>query len=452
LALARLPDADDDLPRAAALVADDEPTDTVLRQLTSLRRNVPALPIVLFPPARPGIMEILPRVGSVSGTRVVGYWGDRNDGPRLRACLEYLLASAPGAAVLRALHLLLPNGGLRRPLDIARAVIRLPQLGARQCRTPPPSPPSEIAPPLLKIAPRISEDPLRAPHPHAMIAFRSTLGCRMPSAARILLAIRDSRAAAVATAVSTQLGFPPTPLARLPDADDDPPRAAALITDDEPTDAVLRRLSAFRRRAPALPIVLFPPVHEGILEVVQNVGGGSGSNVVGCWGKASDAERLRDCLERLLVSAPGAAVLRALAELLPTGGPRRPLDIARAVLHLRARGERVTVASVAQALGVAPRTLQRRWPTRLPPPHEFFELVTLIYALYVHEWGRAGWERIAHSLGTEPATLRTLRRRWVPAGSTADELGVVVVALAEQVGIGDRRAEDALELLRGTGT
>lgn len=274
----------------------------------------------------------------------------------------------------------------------------------------------------------------------------------MPAAARILLAVREARAAAVAESVCTRLGFNSSALSALPDADDDLPPAAALISGERPTDGVLPRLTALRRAAPALPIVLFPPARPGIMELLPKVGAASGINVVGYWGDTSDGPRLHACLEYLLASAPGAAVLRALGLLLPKGGPRRPIDIARAVIRLRAPGERVNVATVANALGVAPRTLQRRWPAQIFSPHDFFGMITLIYALYTREWGGASWERIAHSLGMEPATLRALRRRWVPVGGEADELGKVVVMLAEQVDIRDRRAEEALESLRRTGT
>jgi len=285
-----------------------------------------------------------------------------------------------------------------------------------------------------------------------MLAFRPTLGCTMPSPARILLAIRDFRAAAVATAVCMQLGFTPTPLARLPDADDDLPPAAALIADDEPTDAVLRRLSALRRRAPSLPIVLFPPAHKGILELVQNVEGVSGLKVVGCWGEADDAERLRAGLDRLLASVPGAAVLGALAELLPTGGPRPPLDIARAVLRLRVPGKHPSVTAIAQVLGDAPRTLQRRWPSTLPTPKVFDDLVTLVYAIYIHAWGGASWERIARSLGMEPKTLSHLRKQWVPSAPGTDQLTTALLVLAEHCRAPRAAVERALTILRRTGT
>ena len=81
-----------------------------------------------------------------------------------------------------------------------------------------------------------------------------------------------------------------------------------------------------------------------------------------------------DLVARLAVVVEGAGhavllalavldLLRALAALLPTGGPLRPIAIAHALLHLRARGEPATVAPVpgplAEAMAEAPRRSDR---------------------------------------------------------------------------------------------
>lgn len=228
-----------------------------------------------------------------------------------------------------------------------------------------------------------------------------------------------------------------------------------LIFDCVPARTAVRALHDFRRVRPALPILLYVPVHSEIVLLLFSLRRLRGVSAISQEGTSSDVERIAKALARLLCTAPEEAVMTVLTTLLPELRGR-PAEFARATLRLRGVGARCTVAALARSLGVSPRTLVRRWPSAvLPGPKDLLDWTSLLLATYIREWSGLGWGGVARAIGMSDDTLLRQRTRWLGMASGDEppsDFARAVLAFAQHVGVPQTRVEPMLAQHRRVGT
>lgn len=133
--LTSFPERTEILKTATALIYDAEPPREGISITLQLREQFPALPIFLFPHMRPDIVPELLKIGGIGGIRGAGFWDDGVDSSRLSILLKRHLASAPAAAVVRAIDCILARVVGHRPLEVARSVVALRCAGRRSTVT-----------------------------------------------------------------------------------------------------------------------------------------------------------------------------------------------------------------------------------------------------------------------------------------------------------------------------
>ncbi len=228
-----------------------------------------------------------------------------------------------------------------------------------------------------------------------------------------------------------------------------------LIFDCVPARTAVRALHDLRRLRPALPILLYVPVHSEMVPVLFSLRSLRGVSAISQERTSPDVERIAKALARLLRTAPEEAVMAVLTALLP-GLRGRPAEFARTALRLRGVGARCSVAALAQSLGISPRTLLRRWPSAVVPgPKELLDWTSLLLATYTRDWSGLGWGVVARAIGMSEDTLRRQRTHWLGMASRDGpplDFACAVLAFAKHVGVPQTRVESVLAQHRRVGT
>jgi hypothetical protein len=200
----------------------------------------------------------------------------------------------------------------------------------------------------------------------------------------------------------------------------------ALVFDGEPFESAEERLRTVRGLHPALPIILFVRVANGLTSLLLAASRIPGVTVIEQG--SGEAQRLAGGLHRVLRTRHEVAVADELDRILPDLR-ERPRRFLHAVLRCRGSGQRCTVSSVATEIGESARRVLDTWPrTTLPRPKECLDWITLLYVARVHQATGVGWEAIAHAVGVDGSYLRRLRHRYFPDDGTTLSFDTVVAA------------------------
>jgi len=191
-----------------------------------------------------------------------------------------------------------------------------------------------------------------------------------------------------------------------------PSPPAALVYDLRPWDrAATAYLERRARKQEGIPILLYLPPTGAAFAALSGL---PRSAYVGVQIQARDAEslgHLRDAASELVLAVPCVRTLRFLTEMMPglSGAARR---FGERALRALAGGRRPTVESVARALSLSPRTLQRRFQDAgLPQPKAFLDWLTLLYVQAEAECRDVTPARAAARAGITGNDLYRLRKR-----------------------------------------
>jgi hypothetical protein len=231
----------------------------------------------------------------------------------------------------------------------------------------------------------------------------------------------------------------------------------AVVYDLEPmTAASVELVAALRAYQPWMPIVLYPSLREGVLELMLDAGSIPGVSAKEQVLDAEEVDRLYRYLEKVLSAAPASRVAGLVTQLL-AGAPDRLLDFARVAVTRLARpdGDR-TVSGAAEGLGLTPRTLQRAWPRHeLPQPKELLDWLTLLVVSNVASWSGVSLRPVSRILGIEASTFYRLRRRLMPSAprprgdQPAHEFDLVLLAFAARCRVSRKRTAAVMEQALG---
>ena len=230
-------------------------------------------------------------------------------------------------------------------------------------------------------------------------------------------------------------------------------RCAALLYDLEPaSDASVELVEALRARHPCLPVLLYPPLRDGIFPLLLAAGRVPGVSAKAQGGGSHEGARLQAFIRQALADAP-ANRLASIVSLLLEDAPPRLLAFAHAALlricHRRQASER-TVAVVAADLGFTLRTLQRDIASpSLPSPKELLDWLTLLFMSLVAEWSGVSMRNVATAFRVDPNTLYRMRRRLMPGtpppGQSPQEFDLALLAFARRCGVPHRRTHTVLD-------
>lgn len=203
-------------------------------------------------------------------------------------------------------------------------------------------------------------------------------------------------------------------------------RSQVLVFDGEPFETADAWLREVRTMVPALPIILFVRVANGVTGLL--LAASQLPSVAAIEQGQGESQRLTASLTRLLRSRHEVAVAEDLARVCPDLR-ERPRKFLHAALRSRAQRQHCSVASVALEIGCTARRVLDTWPrSALPRPKRCLDWVTLLYVARVHEETGASWESIAHAIGVDGSYLRRLRHRYFPAHGARLPYGDVVQA------------------------
>ncbi len=188
--------------------------------------------------------------------------------------------------------------------------------------------------------------------------------------------------------------------------------SAALIYDLSPWDGTA--VEYLRRRAtPAYgaPILLYLPPTGAAFAALSQV---PRSDYVGLQIQSRDNEslrHLREATSTLVTAIPRVRIMTLLTESIPRLSSAAILFGHRA-LRVLGSGQRPTVGSIARALGLSSRTLQRRFAADgLPPPKAFLDWLTLAHVHAVAATRRQTTATVAGHSGLTSNELYRLRKR-----------------------------------------
>ncbi len=225
-----------------------------------------------------------------------------------------------------------------------------------------------------------------------------------------------------------------------------------VVYDLEPlTSASVELVAALRSRQPWMPILLYPALNDGVLELTLGIGGIAGVSAKGQMCDRFEVGRLKGFVERCLGAAPTARVT-ALVSLLLADAPTRVIEFARIAVHRLAQPNcDRTVMGLAAALELTPRSLQRTWPRQdLPQPKELLDWLVLLVVAHVAAWSGVTVRTVSRTLGVEPSSFYRLRRRLMPktprpgGDQTGEEFDLVLLAFAQRCRVSRRRANDII--------
>jgi len=230
-----------------------------------------------------------------------------------------------------------------------------------------------------------------------------------------------------------------------------------VIYDLEPmTSASVELVAALRSQQPWLPILLYPALNDGVLELTLGIGGTPGVYAKEQVPDSLEVGRLKEFIERCLRAAPTARVT-TLVSLLLADAPPRILEFTRVAVHRLARPNcDRTVMGLADALELTPRTLQRAWPRQdLPQPKELLDWLVLLVVAHVAVWSGVTVRTVSRILGVEPNTFYRLRLRLMPKAprphgeQPGQEFDLVLLAFAERCRVPRQRANDIVRSAAG---
>ena len=257
-------------------------------------------------------------------------------------------------------------------------------------------------------------------------------------------------AALVAEGADVRPMAPPQLATGLPSLDP----CTALVYDLAPvTDASVDLIHTLRSRHPWLPILLYPPLREGVVPLILAAGQIPGVKAKGQCLDSLEPQRLRAFIRDALASAP-ASRIGTMVSLLITGAPPRLLAFAQVALRrLGARNPASsrTVGAIASELGMTPRTLQRAVPDdTLPPPKELLDWLTLLFITKVASWSGVSLRTVARDFRIDPNTFYRLRRRLMPdapnpgRAQAAQEFDLVLLSFAERCRVSSHQTAEVL--------
>jgi len=213
---------------------------------------------------------------------------------------------------------------------------------------------------------------------------------------------------------------------------------AALVWDGAPAPTALTFLR--RTRAPAsqlvdLPLLLYVPPRADVAQLLIAAGAFPLIRGEVQSGTVADAGRLRAAIRALLESAPADAVYRRLMLALP--------DLTQDVQHIcrfacgklaARKGDTLTVARVAKELGMARRTLERRFQSLgLPKPKEFLDWIVVVFGVYVAGSQGTQLYALGPRMGFSEARMRRTRLRLRTLRSATSGVARVLQQLSDRI-------------------
>jgi AraC-like DNA-binding protein len=188
--------------------------------------------------------------------------------------------------------------------------------------------------------------------------------------------------------------------------------SAALIYDLSPWDgAAVAYVRRHATRASGSPILLYLPPTGAAFAALSRV---PRSDYVGLQIQSRDGEslrHLRDATSTLVTAIPRVHIMMLLAESIPRLSSAAVL-FGQRVLRILGAGQRPTVGNTARALGLSPRTLQRRFTADgLPPPKAFLDWLTLAHISAVAASHNIATSSVAAHAGLTSNEMYRLRKR-----------------------------------------
>jgi len=208
--------------------------------------------------------------------------------------------------------------------------------------------------------------------------------------------------------------------------------SAALVYDLNPwTQAAVRRFSGAVRGLKGGPILLYLPASGPAFTAFSQLPRTGDIRVQVQSRDVDSMAHLRDAAVGLIRAVPRVWILDNLRRAVPGLSSAAYLFGHRALGTL-ASGRRPRVSSIARALGVSPRALQRRFRADgLPGPKALLDWLTLAYLRRSSHVQQRSVARVAAELGLAPNDLYRLRKR-VP--HRAQLLGTKGLVLQTQAG------------------
>jgi AraC-like DNA-binding protein len=188
--------------------------------------------------------------------------------------------------------------------------------------------------------------------------------------------------------------------------------SAALVYDLNPwTQTAVRRFAGVVRGLGGGPILLYLPASGPAFTTFSQLPRAGDIRVQVQSRDPDSMVHLRDAAVGLIRAVPRVWIMDELERAVPGLSAAAYLFGHRA-LGVLASGRRPSVATIARALGLAQRTLQRRFRTDgLPGPKALLDWLTLAYLRHVSHVQQRSVARVAADLALAPNDLYRLRKR-----------------------------------------
>lgn len=193
----------------------------------------------------------------------------------------------------------------------------------------------------------------------------------------------------------------------------------ALVHDLHPWDlSGAREIEEVRREHPGLPILVYAPNRVGIADLLLRCACLHGVRAeLQQTFSAREADRLRSLIVSFIDDGARARVLQMIQSVDPDAPTRAWtfIDLALRTMGRQTTTERLTVAQLANRLGVSQRTLERSWRiAALPPPKELLEWLALLLSGLLSAQSGITVARAARKLGLDSQQLYRFRQRLLP--------------------------------------
>jgi len=217
--------------------------------------------------------------------------------------------------------------------------------------------------------------------------------------------------------------------------------SAALVYDLHPwTDTAVRRFAGVVRGLRGGPVLLYLPPSGPAFTTFSQLPRAGDIRVQVQSRDADSMAHLRDAAVGLIRAVPRVWIMDQLKRAVPGLSSAAYLFGHRA-LGILASGRRPRVASIARALGLSPRTLQRRFGADgLPCPKALLDWLTLAYLRHVAHVQLRSQARVAAELALAPNDLYRLRKRVLRHTGLIGAEGLTPPPTAAPRGAGDAAA------------